>query len=36
MLVVLPLEKFAIALGEYASATENVADKPSHNQAQEP
>ena len=36
MLVVLPLEKFAIALGEYASATENVADEPSHNQAQEP
>ena len=36
MLVVLPLEKFAIALGEYASATENVADKPLHNQAQEP
>ena len=29
MLVVLPLEKFAIALGEYASATENVAHKPS-------
>jgi len=28
MLVVLPLEKFAIALGEYASATENVADNP--------
>jgi hypothetical protein len=28
MLVVLPLEKFAIALGEYASATENVAQKP--------
>jgi len=28
MLVVLPLEKFAIALGEYASATENVAHKP--------
>jgi len=28
MLVVLPLEKFAIALGEYASAIENVAHKP--------
>ena len=28
MLVVLPLEKFAIALGEYASAKENVAHKP--------
>jgi hypothetical protein len=29
MLVVLPLEKFAIALGEYASATEIVTNNPS-------